>query len=114
MYQAKGRDFILRLGTDICILVSKERRRHDALQLSAERGWPINSIDFKRIPSRVCAMFEELDRLIFDRDAQESQHVWTDFDGDLEGDGWTIKTFARAPLSKISSNSMTARNARPG
>ncbi|KAF8546757.1 hypothetical protein OG21DRAFT_1527618 [Imleria badia] len=114
LYQANGRSFTLCLGADICVCMAKEYRRLDALKLATKYDWPITSIDFTKIPSRVHAMFSELNNIIFNRDAQTNLHVWTWFEGDLEGEGWTLKLFARVPPSKIPMNSIMAQEARPG
>lgn len=114
LYRTSGRDAALRIGMKICTLVRKEHEKLAAVELAAERGWPVTSIDFKNIPSRILAQKKQLERIIFVSKARENLTAWISFSGDLEENGWTIANFSRLAPSAIPQISITVKNARVG
>ncbi|KAI6149685.1 hypothetical protein BKA82DRAFT_4014184 [Pisolithus tinctorius] len=99
----KERKTNIRLETDICILIKRERRRLEAFNVTEAKGWPATKIEFKDIPSRVLEMYDELKKLLFDAEAHENLWLWTCFEADLEVNHYTIAQFARMRVPPMSS-----------
>ncbi|KAG6377904.1 hypothetical protein JVT61DRAFT_14693 [Boletus reticuloceps] len=104
----------VRLATDICVIVKREHKRFEYLEIARQENWPATTIAFKEIPNRVLGMYEELKQIMFVREAREQLFIWNCFEGNLEMDRWTTSQFAQIQPSKIPMRSDTWRNSRGG
>lgn len=106
---------MVRVANEVCVLIKKNKERLGKIREGLKRGWPVTSVDFKGIPRRIVAMFNDLERLTNDPIFREAAScVWGGFEGDLEVDHLTIERFATIKPSKILPSSQTARGARVG
>ncbi|KAI6154670.1 hypothetical protein BKA82DRAFT_35637 [Pisolithus tinctorius] len=99
----KERKTNIRLETDICILIKRERCWLEAFNVAEAKGWPATKIEFKDIPSRVLEMYNKLKKLLFDAEARENLWLWTCFEADLEVNHYTIAQFAQMCVPPMSS-----------
>jgi hypothetical protein len=98
-----------RLEANLCLAITAGREKMWSFHASLSRGWPIN-INFARLPERVFAMKDKLDKLVSDADARMTDIVWKTFVDDAKA----AKTSMRA-LGKKKSTSYKLFNAsRPG
>ncbi|KAI5997185.1 hypothetical protein EDC04DRAFT_2585189 [Pisolithus marmoratus] len=69
-------------------------------------------INFEEIPNRVLKLYNELQRIVFDKAARNGLFLWNSFEADLEFEGYTIAQFAR--LHSVPMTSPIWRNSRIG
>ena len=106
----KGSEYtipVLRMGMDICNLLTREKKRNLALKLAAIKGWPVTDINFRLILRQVCMLSAELNQLMFSKTYLEHSFIWDAFKRLLMADHLSVKKFSllRAgeinPLSKV-------------
>ena len=102
------------LGMQICAMVRRDHRKMEQLKIATKKGWPIISIDFKKIPGHVVKLQEQLHPVVHNKSFHEQQHVWKSFEADLAADRWTLPTFAKVWNSVLSSGSATMDHACAG
>jgi len=110
-----GRNFkMAQLGMQICTMVRWDHRKMEQLKIATKKGWPISSIDFKKIPGRIVKLQEQLHPVVHNKTFCEQQHVWKSFEADLAADRWTLTMFAKVQNSVLSSGSATMDHACAG
>jgi len=110
-----SRDFkMAQLGMQICAMVRRDHRKMEQLKIATKKGWPISTIDFKKLPGRIVKLQDQLQPVVHNKSFREQQHVWKSFKADLAAEGWTLPTFAKVRNSVLSSGSATMDHSRPG
>ncbi|KAL4079706.1 hypothetical protein J3A83DRAFT_4368516 [Scleroderma citrinum] len=102
------------LGIQICIMVRKEYQRVEQLKIAAKKGWPISTIDFKKIPGHIVKLQDQLHLIVYNKSFHEQQDAWKSFEADLGADGWTLAMFAQMQNSVLTSRSATPDHAHGG
>lgn len=115
MVRKSGRNFeSVQLGTLICTLVVREKKRVAQLWIATNRGWPIRSINFKAIPGRIVKLREQLHPIVHNKSFREEQHIWRSFLDNLAADGRTLPVFANAQNKTLYGGLTAVDRARPG
>ena len=110
-----GCDFkTVQLGMGICTMIRRDHKKIAQLKIATKRGWPIGTIDFKKIPGRIIKLRDQLDPVIHNKSFRERQHIWKYFKADLTAESWTLATFTRVPNTVLSSGSATLDHAHAG
>jgi len=86
----------------------------EQLKIATKKGWPISTIDFKKIPGCIVKLQDQLQPVVHNKSFREQQHIWKSFEADLAAEGWTLPTFAKVQNSVLSSGSATMDHSRPG
>ncbi|KAL4072413.1 hypothetical protein V8B97DRAFT_1917195 [Scleroderma yunnanense] len=105
---------IVQLRIQICIMVRKEYQRVEQLKIAAKKGWPISTIDFKKIPGHIVKLQDQLHLIVYNKSFHEQQDAWKSFEADLGADGWTLVMFAQMQNSVLTSRSATLDHAHGG
>ena len=98
----------------ICTMIRRDHKKIAQLKIAMKRGWPIGTIDFKKIPGHIVKLQDQLDPVVHNKSFREQQHVWKYFEADLTAESWTLATFARVLNSVLSSGLATLDHARAG
>lgn len=101
-----------RLAMDICILIKQEQRRLSAIKVADEMNWPATCINFNEIPNRVLQRYNELQTIMFTKEARENLFLWNCFKADLEFEPYSLEQFAR--MRHVPVTSIIWRNSRSG
>ncbi|KAI5983265.1 hypothetical protein EDC04DRAFT_2915068 [Pisolithus marmoratus] len=91
----KAKKTNVQLATEICALIKREQWRLEAMEEAIKWGWPVMTIDFKKIPNRVLELYDKVQLMVFDKEACNNTYLWSCFEADLEVDRYSIAQFAK-------------------